>query len=105
MLCVPTSLFVPTSSQGQGVDRRNTLPVIALASCLAAASFAPAAEPPAAKPNLASYFADQEKGMKAGGARRIPITTPKGSFTVWTKRFGNNPRIKLLLLHGGPAAT
>jgi len=41
----------------------------------------------------------------AGGARRIPITTPKGTFTVWTKRVGNNPRIKLLMLHGGPGAT
>jgi len=35
----------------------------------------------------------------------IPVTTPKGSFRVWTKRVGNNPRIKVLLLHGGPAAT
>ena len=40
-----------------------------------------------------------------GGARMIPITTPKGDFRVWTKRVGNNPRTKLLLLHGGPAAT
>ena len=35
----------------------------------------------------------------------IPIQTPKGTFRVWTKRVGNNPRIKLLLLHGGPGAT
>ena len=35
----------------------------------------------------------------------IPIETPQGNFKVWTKRVGNNPRIKLLLLHGGPAAT
>ena len=41
----------------------------------------------------------------AGGVRRIPITTPHGTFNVWTRRFGNNPRIKLLLLHGGPGAT
>jgi proline iminopeptidase len=40
-----------------------------------------------------------------GGVRRIPITTPKGNFTVWTKRIGNNPKLKVLLLHGGPAAT
>ncbi len=40
-----------------------------------------------------------------GGARMIPITTPKGEFRVWTKRVGNNPTAKLLLLHGGPAAT
>jgi proline iminopeptidase len=38
----------------------------------------------------------------SGGARMIPITTPKGEFHVWVKRIGNNPRIKVLLLHGGP---
>ena len=35
----------------------------------------------------------------------IPITTSKGIFNVWTKRIGNNPKIKLLLLNGGPGAT
>jgi proline iminopeptidase len=35
----------------------------------------------------------------------IPVKTPVGEFNVWTKRFGNNPRIKILLLHGGPATT
>ena len=35
----------------------------------------------------------------------IPITTPKGTFNVWTKRVGNNPKIKVLLLHGGPGGT
>ena len=34
----------------------------------------------------------------------ISIQTPAGQFKVWTKRFGNNPKIKVLLLHGGPAA-
>jgi proline iminopeptidase len=58
-----------------------------------------------AKPTLESYFAPQETGMRAGGVRRIPIKTLKGDFTVWTKRFGNNPRIRVLLLHGGPGAT
>ena len=33
----------------------------------------------------------------------IPIDTPAGTFRVWTKRVGNNPTTKLLLLHGGPA--
>jgi proline iminopeptidase len=56
------------------------------------------------QPTLRSYFATAE-AVKAGGARLIPIKTPKGTFNVWTKRFGNNPRIKVLLLHGGPAAT
>jgi len=40
-----------------------------------------------------------------GGARMIPVSTTKGQFRVWTKRVGNNPTAKLLLLHGGPAAT
>ena len=35
----------------------------------------------------------------------IPITTPKGTLNVWTKRIGNNPKIKVLLLNGGPGAT
>ncbi len=41
----------------------------------------------------------------SGGARRIPIETPAGTFRVWTKRVGNNPDLRLLLLHGGPGAT
>jgi len=55
-------------------------------------------------PTLKSYFADASK-VREGGIKLIPIKTPKGEFKVWTKRFGNNPRIKLLLLHGGPGAT
>ena len=52
------------------------------------------------------YFQkDESAAVQAGGVRIIPIETPKGSFNVWTKRFGNNPRIKVLLLHGGPGAT
>jgi len=43
--------------------------------------------------------------LLSGGVRMIPIRTPKGEFRVWTKRVGNNPRIKVLLLHGGPGAT
>ncbi|WP_340105156.1 proline iminopeptidase-family hydrolase [Rhodohalobacter sp. 8-1] len=40
-----------------------------------------------------------------GGINMIPISTPKGEFKVYTKRVGNNPRIRVLLLHGGPGAT
>jgi len=43
--------------------------------------------------------------MQTGGIQVIPINTPKGKFNVWTKRMGNNPRIKVLLLNGGPGAT
>jgi proline iminopeptidase len=41
----------------------------------------------------------------AGGVRLIPVVTPQGTFHVWTKRVGNNPRVKVLLLHGGPGVT
>jgi proline iminopeptidase len=56
--------------------------------------------------SLATYF-DQtgRDDVLAGGVRMIPITTPKGNFRVWTKRVGNNPKLKVLLLHGGPGAT
>ena len=41
----------------------------------------------------------------SGGVKMIPVETAKGTFHVWTKRIGNNPRIKVLLLHGGPGFT
>jgi proline iminopeptidase len=41
----------------------------------------------------------------SGGARLIPVRTAHGTFQVWTKRCGDNTRIKLLLLHGGPGCT
>jgi len=53
-----------------------------------------------------SYFDNTGRDdVLAGGVKMIPISTPKGTFHVWTKRTGNNPRIKVLLLHGGPGAT
>lgn len=51
------------------------------------------------------YFSYNDTGLRTAGVRMIPIETPVGKFKVWTKRFGNNPRIKVLLLHGGPAMT
>ncbi len=41
----------------------------------------------------------------SGGIKMIPIETPLGKFKVWTKTVGNNPTIKVLLLHGGPGLT
>jgi proline iminopeptidase len=45
------------------------------------------------------------KDRLSGGSVRIPITTASGQFSVWTKRVGNNPDLKVLLLHGGPGGT
>lgn len=53
---------------------------------------------------LKTYFTYSDE-IEAAGIKLIPIKTPKGEFKVWTKRFGTNPRIKILLLHGGPAMT
>jgi proline iminopeptidase len=46
-----------------------------------------------------------KRGAFAGGESLIEVSTPSGSFNVWTKRTGNNPDVALLLLHGGPGAT
>lgn len=55
--------------------------------------------------SVSEYFNYGDSGVQYAGIRMIPIKTPVGDFKVWTKRFGNNPRIKILLLHGGPAMT
>ena len=51
------------------------------------------------------YFKKSGDSIQNGNIKVIPITTPKGIFNVWTKKIGNNPKIKLLLLNGGPGAT
>jgi proline iminopeptidase len=77
---------------------------VALATLLLVFVGGPAAAAPTAMP--ASYFDNSGRAdVLSGGVRMIPITTPKGTFKVWTKRVGNNPTIKVLLLHGGPGAT
>ena len=71
-----------------------------LLAMLSAAAFA--ADPP----TLKSYHdSSGQADAWSGGVRMIPIHTPQGDFRVWTKRVGNNPTLKLLLLHGGPGAT
>ncbi len=56
--------------------------------------------------DLQTYFDQRGRSdVVSGGVRMIPIETPHGTFRVWTKRTGNNPQIKVLLLHGGPGAT
>lgn len=71
---------------------------------LAAACSTPAKQETASAP-AGSYFQSQETGVQDGGVQVIPIETPKGKFNIWTKRFGNNPNMKVLLLNGGPGAT
>jgi proline iminopeptidase len=76
---------------------RTTVSVIVLILSLQAC----AVEAPAS-----SYFDNTGRDdVLTGGVSMIPIETPSGTFRVWTKRVGNNPTIKVLLLHGGPGAT
>ncbi|WP_411273361.1 proline iminopeptidase-family hydrolase [Daejeonella sp.] len=53
-----------------------------------------------------SYFDYSRSDVQnTGGIKMIPIQTPKGTFNVYTKRMGNNPKMRVLLLHGGPGGT
>lgn len=65
----------------------------------------PLLAPASAAPPASYYDRSGHPDAWSGGARMIPIHTPSGDFRVWTRRVGNNPRLKVLLLHGGPAAT
>jgi len=57
-------------------------------------------------PDFTTYFDTAGRNdVLSGGTRMVPIDTPSGRFNVWTKRVGNNPDCKLLLLHGGPGGT
>jgi proline iminopeptidase len=81
---------------------RRILPLFAVIACISSALAGPPAEPT----TPAGYFDNTGRAdVLSGGVRTIELQTPKGKFKVWTKRVGNNPRIKLLLLHGGPGAT
>jgi proline iminopeptidase len=55
--------------------------------------------------SLRTYFTPSPASVQTGGVQVIAIKTPKCTFNVWTKRIGNNPKIKVLLLNGGPALT
>jgi len=86
---------------------KRTVPLALGALLLLAHPVAPSPAPPAAtSPTPSGYFDNSGRDdVLAGGVKMIPIETPKGTFRVWTKRIGNNPRIKVLLLHGGPGVT
>lgn len=81
--------------------KKSTLLIVSiLAICMMACKPETRSTPHAS----ADYFT-YNTSPEAGGVKMIPIKTPVGEFNVWTKRFGTNPKIKILLLHGGPAMT
>jgi proline iminopeptidase len=62
-----------------------------------------ACKQPDPAPSPCDYLKNEESGIKSGGIRLISLNG--GQYKVWTKRIGNNPKIKVLLLHGGLACT
>ena len=78
---------------------------IALAACTLL--FHACARESAPAPVISSDYTSNtgRDDVLSGGVKMIPVNTQKGTFRVWTKRVGNNPRIKVLLLHGGPGMT
>src|SRR5580692_7689542 len=96
--CVLLSLRLPPEFKSMWHCRALFLTLTLLLCCRPALA--------ESNPRLDSYFDQTGRGdVLTGGVRLITAQTPKGPFRVWTKRVGNNPRIKVLLLHGGPAAT
>lgn len=59
------------------------------------------------QPHTTSSYFDysNSEDQWTGGINMIPIETRKGTFNVYTKRMGNNPKMRVLLLHGGPGAS
>jgi proline iminopeptidase len=93
---------VPQTAAGRIALVGRSLTLLALVAWVSPAHAACAAEPT----TPAGYLDNAGRAdVLSGGVRTIEIQTPKGKFKVWTKRVGNNPQIKLLLLHGGPGAT
>ena len=85
---------------------RTLLFVASVAFMLTAACQQSPANSDAPSAPTAAYFDNSgHPDAWSGGVRMVEISTPKGKFHVWVKRVGNNPNLKLLLLHGGPGAT
>jgi proline iminopeptidase len=89
------------------IAMKKILLLILAGLLLQACAGQPASPQPAPTTATANAYLDSSGRDDAlsGGVRLIPISTPKGQFKVWTKRVGNNPTVKVLLLHGGPGAT
>jgi proline iminopeptidase len=80
--------------------------VIALASMLVLTLALAGCQQARKQIDYSAYFTSPDSsGLQTGGIKMVEIQTPRGKFHVWTKRIGNNPRVKVLLLHGGPGGT
>src|SRR4051794_1627333 len=91
---------VRTLLRGDGMSR--TFMLAASAALLLAGGCRRTDSGPAAGPPASYFDSSGHADGWSGGARKITISTPKGPHQVWIKRVGNNPKLKLLLLTGGP---
>lgn len=82
--------------------KNNLFLAVILLVALFSACSAPQSPEPAAALSLKSYFAPSADGIQSGGVQVLRINSAGREFNIWTKRFGNNPKIKVLLLQGGP---
>jgi proline iminopeptidase len=97
---------VDEEARRAGKMTRLTLVLVVAAGLLGCTSPPPSQPAASAAPSPSGYLDSTGRDdVLSGGVKMIPISTPKGMFKVWTKRVGNNPAIKVLLLHGGPGAT
>jgi proline iminopeptidase len=81
--------------------------VLVFSAILAASACSRSDLPATGEANVPARYLDNagRDDVFTGGIKMIPVNTPRGVFRVWTKRTGNNPRVKVLLLHGGPGGT
>ncbi len=84
---------------------KNILSTFLIAVCLWSCNQSPKTVEKTSAGQSAYFDYSNSDDQNTGGVKMIPISTPKGTFKVWTKRVGNNPKIKVLLLHGGPGGT
>jgi proline iminopeptidase len=105
---LPTTTTGTTERTGSLIRRTALTKMTTLATLATLAVLVAACGPDARRPEggAAAYLDSSGRDdLLAGGVRMIPIETPSGTFKVWTKRVGNNPTTRLLLLHGGPGST
>lgn len=94
---------VPVPKSTKKLNGKFNMPVIVISfTCLILALASCGPRP--ADITRDQYFST-DSSVQTGGIKIIPIKTTKGTFKVWTKRIGNNPKIKVLLLTGGPGAS
>jgi len=85
---------------------KSILPIVFILCFLFSCKQEPTSQTTVSNEKANDYLSFENRDDQyTGGIKMIPITTPKGTFKVWTKKVGNNPTKKVLLLHGGPGMT